>query len=55
MATQFNVIINLTKHTSDPLEALAFRHGFEDAIHEYGIGEIIWGGAMTDGSSVYPR
>ena len=52
MPTQFNVAINVNEHASDAEDALLFRQEFEQAIAEYGIGKVIWGGMMTDGSSV---
>ncbi len=52
MTTVFNVTINLAKHAADAAEALAFRHGFEDAIAGYGIGKVVDAGMIIGGTSV---
>jgi hypothetical protein len=41
----------LKNHAADAREVLAFRHGFEDAIEEYGIGKVIGGGSLLAGTS----
>jgi hypothetical protein len=51
MATQFNVVIDLRKHTSDPEEALEFVQEFQSAIHKHEIGTVTACGATKDGSS----
>lgn len=51
MATQYNVVIDLRKHTSDPEEALEFVQEFESAIHKYEIGKVTACGATKDGAS----
>ncbi len=52
MTTLFNVTIDLAKHAADAADALAFRHGFEDAIEDYGIGKVVDAGMMIAGTSV---
>lgn len=47
-----DVTIDLAKHASDHAEALTFRHGFEDAIEEYGIGKVVGAGMMIAGTSI---
>lgn len=51
MATQYYVVIDLRKHTSDPEEALEFVQEFGSAIHKYEIGKVTACGATKDGTS----
>jgi hypothetical protein len=51
MPTQYSIIIDLRKHTSDPEEALEFIQEFESVLHKNEIGQVTACGATKDGAS----